>query len=150
MPAQRGVDGRLADRGAVEAEVLPSLARDGVREHAVGRPGHRVHADEERRVAALLEELRVLGPRVLHDELAVRVEQVGQERVERVVAARAVAVHDDDLRRARRLRAADRRVDLLGVERARFTEQRVVAAGLSPLHDARDPFDVADHVHAHG
>ena len=37
----------------------------------------RVHPDEERRVAALLEELRVLGPLVLHDPLAVGVELVG-------------------------------------------------------------------------
>ena len=39
---------------------------------------------------------------LLHDVLAVRVEQVRDERVERPAAAGAVAVHDDDLGRARR------------------------------------------------
>src|SRR5919204_8611 len=68
--------------------------------------------------AALLEELRVLGPVVLHDVLAVRVEEVRDERVERPLLSGAVAVHDDDLLGAGRLRAAHGRVDLLRVEPA--------------------------------
>ena len=72
---------------------------------AVGAAGARVHADEERGVAALLEELGVLGPLVLHDEFAARVELLGNERVE-VALAGAVAVHDHDLVRAGRLGTA--------------------------------------------
>ena len=53
---------------------------------------------------------------LLDDELAVGVEQLGDQRVEASSAAGAVAVHDDDLGRARGLRAAHGRVDLLRVE----------------------------------
>ena len=48
-----------------------------------------------------------------------------QERVERPALARAVAVHDHDLARACRLRAAHGRVDLLRVELAPFLVQRL-------------------------
>src|SRR6185503_181540 len=116
VAAERGVDARLADQSPVEVEVLEVWPRDRVVEHALGGPGARVHADEERRVDALLQELDVLGPLVLDDELAVRVEVLRDQRVERVAAARAVAVHGDDLGRAGRLRPAYGRVDLLGVE----------------------------------
>jgi hypothetical protein len=44
-------------------------------------------SDEERGVDALLEELGVLGPLVLDDELAVGVELLRDQRVERVAAA---------------------------------------------------------------
>src|SRR5581483_601298 len=74
--AERRVDAGLADERAVEPEALPRLARDGVRHHAVRRPRHRVHADEERRVAAVLEKRRVLRPFVLDDELAVGMEEL--------------------------------------------------------------------------
>jgi hypothetical protein len=77
-----------------------------------------VHADEERSVAARLEEGGVPRPVLLDDELAGGIEILGDERVERVAVGRAVTVHDDDLGRARRLRAANGRVDLLGVELA--------------------------------
>ena len=40
-------------------------------------PGLGVHADEERRVATLLQELRVARPLLLHDPLAVGVELIG-------------------------------------------------------------------------
>ena len=93
----------------------------------------RVHADEERRVDALLEELGVLGPLVLDDELAVGVELLGDQRVERVAAAGAVAVHRDDLGRAGRLRAAHGRVDLAGVELAALVEERRVAVRPGPV-----------------
>ena len=109
MSAERRVDPGLADERPVEAKVLPRLARDGVREDAVRRAGHRVHADEERGVAAGLEEIGVLRPLLLHDVLAVGIEELGEERVEVVRTAGAVAVHDHDLasrpppsRRARR------------------------------------------------
>ena len=148
--AERGVDPRLADERAVEPEVLPLLPGDGVVEHAVRRAVHRVHADEERGVAARLEERRVLGPLLLHDELAVGVEQVGHERVERPAAAGAVAIHDDDLGRPRRFRAAHGRVDLLGVEAPALLVHRVAAARLLPLDDAGDAFHVADDVDLHG
>ena len=98
---------------------------DGVVHDAVGRAGHRVHAHEEGRVAALLEELRVLRPLVLDDEIAARIEQVGNQRVERPAAAGAVAVHDDDLGRAAVERAAHRGVDLLGVEAGAVGVERV-------------------------
>ena len=61
-----------------------------------------VHADEERGIAAGLEELRVLRPLVLDDELAVGIEVLGHEGVERPPLPRAMAVHDDDLGRAER------------------------------------------------
>jgi len=50
---------------------------------AVARARPRLHADEERRVASVLEELRVLRPLLLGDELAAGVEVVGKEGVER-------------------------------------------------------------------
>ena len=86
---------------------------------------------------------------LLDDELAVGVEQVGHERVERPAAAGAVAVHDDDLGRTGRLRAAHGGVDLLGVEPPPFLVHRVAAARLLPLDDAGDAFHVADDVNLH-
>ena len=130
VAAERRVDPGLADERPVEAEALPRLPRDRVREDAVGRARHRVHADEERRVAARLEEARVLRPLLLHDVLARGIEELGDERVEVVRAAGAVAVHDDDLGRAGRLRAAHGRVDLLGVEDAALVVE-LLAAGAS-------------------
>jgi hypothetical protein len=60
-----------------------------------------------------------------------------------------VAVHDDDLRRAPGERAAHGRVDLLGVEAARFLEQRLAAVALLRLDDAGNALDVADDVDSH-
>ena len=97
-----------------------------------------------------LEELRVLRPLVLDDELAVRVEVLGDEGVERPALPRAVAVHDDDLGRAGGLRAAHGSVDLLRVELAPFLVQRLAAGGLLPLHDPGDALHVRDDVDAHG
>ena len=108
-----------------------------------------MHPDEERSVASLLEELGVLGPLVLDDVLAVRIELVGDERVEGPALARAVAVHDDDLGRSRGLRASHGRVDLPRVEPAAFLVHRLAAPHLLPLDDPRDAFHVADDVHAH-
>ena len=42
------------------------------------RAGHRVHADEERRVATRLEKARVLRPLLLHDVLAGGIEELGE------------------------------------------------------------------------
>src|SRR5919198_1276812 len=147
--AKRGIDPRLADEHAVEAQVQPLLPRDGVVHDAVGRARARVHPDEERRVAALLEEERVLRPVLLDDELAGRVEEVRDQRVEGPALARAVAVHDDDLGRAGGLRAADGGVDLLGVEPPTLLVHRVAARRLLPLHDPGDALHVADDVDAH-
>ena len=108
-----------------------------------------MHADEQRGVAALLEELGVLGPVVLDDPLAVGVEQLGNERVERQLLAGAVAVHDDDLGRSGRLRAAYGGVDLLGVELASFLVERRAAVRLRRLDDPGDALHVADDVDAH-
>src|SRR5579862_3372428 len=149
VAAERSVDPGLADERAVEAEVLPGLARDRMRHDAVRRPRHRMHPDEQCGVAALLEELRVLRPFALNHELAVGIEVGGQQRVERVVAARAVAVHDDDLGCSGGLRAAHSCVDLLRVELARLVVERLVAARLRPLDEPGDAFDVADDVDAH-
>src|SRR5581483_4427769 len=149
VAAHGGVDPGLADERPVEAEALPRLARDGVGEDAVGRAGHRVHADEEAGVAARLEEARVLRPLLLHDVLARRVEELRDERVEAPRPAGAVVVHDDDLRRAGRLRAAHRRVDLLGVEDAALLVELLAAGALLPLDDAGDALHVADDVDAH-
>src|SRR5204862_6333063 len=74
VAAEGRVDAGLANERAVEAQVLPRLAGDRVRENAVRRSGHGVHADEQRRVAPVLEELGVAGPPALHDELAAGVE----------------------------------------------------------------------------
>src|SRR5262249_45266223 len=62
VATERGVAPRLAARPPFNLQSPPRLPGDGVRHHAVGRPDLRVHADEERRVDALLEELGVLGP----------------------------------------------------------------------------------------
>ena len=149
VAAQRRVDPRLADERAVEGEVLPRLTGDGVVHDPVARARARVHADEERGVAAFLQEARVLGPLLLHDELAGGVEHVRDQRVERPALPRAVAVHDDDLRGAGRLRAANGGVDLLGVEPTALLVHRVAARRLLPLDDAGDALHVADDVHLH-
>ena len=107
-------------------------------------PGHRVHADEERSVDAALEVVDVLGPLVLDDVLAVRVELLGKQRVERPPFAGAVAVHDDDLGRAGGLRAAHGRVDLAGVEAAPLLVHRMAARDLLPPDDAGDALHVRD------
>ena len=75
-------------------------AGDGVVHQAVGRAGHRVHADEQRGVAAVLEEPVYSVHSLLDDELDARVELLGDQRVERPALAGAVAVHDHDLGRA--------------------------------------------------
>ena len=104
----------------------------------------RVLADEQRDVAALLEHLGVLGPLVLDDELAARVERLRDQRVERPVAARAVAVHHDDLGRAAGERAAHGRVELLGVEPPALLVAGLARAHLLPAADAGDALHVAD------
>ena len=121
-----------------------------MREDTIRRAGHRVHAYEECGVAAGFEEARVLRPLLLHDVLAVGIEELGDERVEVVRAARAVAVHDHDLRRARCLRAPHGRVDLLGVEDTALVVELLAAGDLLPLDDSGDALHVADHVDAHG
>src|SRR5688572_19258071 len=73
----------------------------------------------------------------------------GDQRVERPTLAGAVAVHDDDLRRARRLRSANRGVDLLRVELAPFLVEPLAAGRLLPLHDPGDALHVRDDVDAH-
>src|SRR5207237_9408677 len=109
---QRSVDPGLTDKRPVEPEVLPLLPRDGVVEHAPGGARHRVHPDEERGIATLLEELRVLRPLLLDDVFATRIKQVWNERVERPALPGAVTVHDDDLGRTGGPRAAHCRVGL--------------------------------------
>src|SRR5207253_2694582 len=86
-PAERGIDACLADARPVEPEVLPVATRDRVVENTVGRTRHRVHADEERGIAARLEEGRVARPLILDDELAVRIEILGDQRVPAVSVA---------------------------------------------------------------
>src|SRR3954447_7977411 len=113
--AERSVDPGLAHFDAVEPKAPPRLTADRVREDAVARAGHRMHADEERGVDAGLEVVDVLRPLVVDHVLAVRVELVGDQRVERPAFACAVAVHDDDLGRARGPRPAHSRVELTGV-----------------------------------
>ena len=104
---------------------------------AVARPGHGVHADEERRVAPVLEGAGVLGRLLLDDELAPLVELLGDQRVERPALAGAVAVHDDHLGRAAGAGAAHRGVDLLGVELSPLLVERLAAGDLLPVRDAR-------------
>src|SRR4029453_5586303 len=146
---ERRVCPRLADPRVVEPEVLPRLARNSVVEDAVGSACHRVHADEERRVATFLEKAGVLRPLFLDDVLARGIELLGEQRVERVALAGAVAVHDDDLGRPGRLRAADRGVDLPGVELAPLLEHESARIRLVALHDPADALHVADDVNAH-
>ena len=117
---------------------------------SVGRARAGVHPDEERGVAAALEEGGVLGPLVLDDELAVGIEILGDERVERPSLPGAVAIHDNDLGGARGFGAAHGRVDLLRVELAALLVQRLAAGRLLPLHDAGDALHVRDDVDAHG
>ena len=147
--AERRVDPGLAHLGAVEPEPLVVAPRDGVVHVPVLRPRHRVHADEERGVTALLEQLGIARPLLLDDPLAVLVQKLRHERVERPAAAGAVAVHDDDLGRPACLRAADGGVDLLGIELAALLVHRVTAARLLRLDDPGDALHVADDVDAH-
>lgn len=79
---ERRVDTGLAHRRSVEPEVVPLASRDGVVQDAVARPRARVHADEDGRIAALLKELGVPSPGLLHDSLAAGVEELRDERVE--------------------------------------------------------------------
>src|SRR5438874_8902573 len=109
-----------------------------------------MHADEERRVAAGLEVSRIAGPLVLHDELAVRIELLRNQRVPAESVARAVAVHDDDLGRAARLRSTDGGVDLLGVELSALFEHRLAGVRLLGVDDPGDALHIADDVDAHG
>ena len=149
-PAQRGVDADFADERPVEAQVAPAGRADGVRQHASLRSRAGVLADEERDLAALLEHRRVLGPACLDHELAACVERVRDQRVERPVAARAVAVHHDDLGRPAGERAAHGRVDLLRVEPPALLVARLARAHLLPARDARHALHVADDQNPHG
>src|SRR4029077_13514864 len=90
------------------------------------------------------QELGVLGPFLLHDVLAVRVEVLRQQRVEVVPLASAVAVHHHDLGRAACLRAADGGVDLLRVELAAFFVECLAGVRLLGPDDPGDAFHVAD------
>jgi hypothetical protein len=60
-----------------------------------------------------------------------------------------VAIHDDDLGRARRTGAADSCVDLFRIETPSFLEERLAAVALLGLDDPGDSFDVTDDVNAH-
>src|SRR5205085_6197398 len=99
--AQRGVDRGLADLGAVEPQALIVAAGDRVVHVAELLAGAGVHPDEQRGVAALLEERRVARPLLLYDPLAVGMQVLCDQRVERPVAAGAMAVHEEDLVGAR-------------------------------------------------
>src|SRR5207248_404390 len=127
----------------------PRLAGDRVVHHALPRPGARMHADEERCIAALRQEPGVVRPFLLHDILAGRVEQIGHQGVEVPWPARAVAIHDHDLGRTGGAGAPHRRIDLLGVEAAAFLVHLMPTGHLLPLDDARDAFHVANDVDAH-
>src|SRR5262249_23654966 len=132
------------DRDAVEAQLVPARGRDGVGHDAALGAGARVLADEQRRVAAVLEHLGVLGPLALHHELAALVERVGDQRVERAVAAGTVAVHHHDLGRAALEGAAHGRVELLGVEAAALLVAGAARVDLVPAADPGDALHVAD------
>ncbi len=118
-------------------------------QHAVGRPGARMHPDQQAGVAALLEQLGVARPGVMCDPVAVRVEQLGNQRVECPAATGAVAIHDDDLGGAGGLGAAHRRVDLLGVELAALLVHRRTTVDLLPHDDAADSLHVTHDQYAH-
>ena len=60
----------------------------------------------------------------------------GSEGVEVPALARAVAVHHDDLGRARGAGSPDRGVDLLGVQAPRLLEERLAAVALLGLDDS--------------
>ena len=107
-------------------------------------PARGVLADEQGDVAARLEHLGVLGPAVLDDELAASVERIRDQRVERPVTARAVAVHHDHLAGAAVERAAHGRVELLGVQAAPFLVAGPARAHLLPAADSGDALHVAD------
>src|SRR4051794_19147610 len=147
--AQGGVDPRLPDRRAVEAELVDVRAGDRVVEDTVGDARPRVHPDEERRVATLLQKAGVFGPLVLNHPFAAGVEGLGQERVEGPALARTVAIHHHDIARPGREGPAHRGVDLLRVKTPRLLEERLAAVALLRLDDAGYTFDVADHVNSH-
>src|SRR5262249_47680459 len=88
-------------------------------------------------------------PLALDDVLAVGIELVRDQRVERPALPRAVTVHYHDLGRAGSLRAAHRRVDLVRVEPPPFLVQLLATRDLLPLHDPGNALHVADHVDAH-
>src|ERR1700730_3598411 len=147
--AESGVDAGFTDQHAVEPEVLPGLAGDRVVENAIpdSRPG--VHPDEERSVTALFQKAGVLGPVLLDDELAARIEELGDQRVEVPASPGSMAVHDHHLGGAPREGATHGGVDLLGVEPAALFVKRLASADLLPLGDPGHPFHVADDMHAH-
>ena len=149
MPAERRVDARLAHQMLVEPEIAPVRRGDGVAEDAIGRARARVHADEQRRVAALLEQFGVTRPRVMRHPFTVRIEQFGNEGIEIPPAARAVTIDHHDLLGAGGLGAAHRRVDFLGVKSPAFVIERRTAGDLFPDDDAAHPFHVRHDQHAH-
>ncbi len=118
-------------------------------QNARRRSRSRVHTDEKRSVAPLLEELRVVRPLVLHDPIAARVERLGEERVERPSLSGSMAVHDDDLGRAARASAPDDGVDLFGIELPPFLVERLATLDLLPFDDAGNALHVAHHDDAH-
>ena len=133
LPQSAALMPGLADEDAVEAQAAPLAGRrpcgartpSGVPAIAC-MPTSRAASQPSSRNSVYSRPAR------LDDVLAGRVEQVGDERVEAPRLACAVAVHDDDLVGAGRLRAAHGGVDLLRVELAallvRSRRRRVVCS----------------------
>ena len=105
-----------------------------------------MHADEQRCVAALLQEVDVLRPVILDDVFAPAIELVRNEGVEVPLPSGPVAVHHDDLGRSARARASYRCVDLLRVERTTLVVRALLldAVRLLPLDDSGNTLHVAD------
>ena len=76
MAAERRVDAHLTHECVVEAQMSPRGGGDGVTQHAVGSSSPGVHPYQQAGVAALLQHLRVTGPGVVGDPLAVGVQQL--------------------------------------------------------------------------
>ena len=108
-----------------------------------------MHSNEQGGVDAALEILDVLGPLILDDVLAVGVEFLRYQRVERPSLAGAVAVHHHYLGRAGGFRPADRGVYLTGVQPPALLVHRVSAGDLIEPNDPSHALHVGDDQDSH-
>ena len=145
----RRQDAAFADERIVDPGVVPGFGGDGVAEHAVGRSGHRVRAEKEDGIVALLIGGDVTRPGIAKDVLRPRFQALRLEAFEAIRAARAVTIDDDDLSRPCRPRPAYRRVHLIGIEPSALLVEGGAAGDLFPGFDAGDALHIAENDYTH-
>src|SRR5262245_23636850 len=117
--------------------------------HAVRGAGHRVRPHQQRCVAARLKWLNVAAPGMAEDVARAAFKLFWYQALEAVATARAMAIYDDDVIGARRLRSAHRGVDLARHKPAPLVVLRRAARHLLPDLDAGDAFHIYPDYNAH-